>query len=141
MITGKTINLLYNVADSLRDKVSDLELIIIEIAEVLEKVNIPHEGPPAHEEEYYTYLYELSQIFEIVKSGNDKKLQIFISTLPWENFKDDDDSYYSLGSMFYNKLTWVVENSIDSNMIEISKKLLRKKCIENLLDNIETNIK
>lgn len=78
--------------------------------------------------EFYDYLYELTDIIAMIPKDFNfttevkKDILKYIKGLPWDNFmteegsekdfiSDDitDTDYYSLGSMFWNKLQWTIE--------------------------------
>lgn len=72
------------------------------------------------ESEFVDTLEELIEFFTIIEEQDPKrlkkKLKAFIGNLSWENFQNDPDEdgepvkgHYSLGSMFFNKLTWIIE--------------------------------
>jgi hypothetical protein len=72
-----------------------------------------------NEEEFYGYMEELSDILGMVGDNiSHSRLLKYIASMPWDNFTIEpeeecsflpDTKYMTLGSMFYNKLTYSKE--------------------------------
>lgn len=122
---------------------TDLTLIIeqLESARIDMKVN----GEcPDDESEFDGYFEELIDILTIVLDEQHdykrmkKRLWKYICSMAWDNFYDDDTNEpYSLGSMFYNKLTWISEGSQEDSAITLADKLLENELMQNYLDKLE----
>lgn len=100
------------------------------------------------EDEFIGYLVELRNYFLDLTNTSDLAAvtQRFIGSLSWDNFLDDpiedeDVEFYSLGSMFYNKLTWIAEGSDDDDAIALALKLLEGDKLQTFLDIMEQETK
>lgn len=59
------------------------------------------------------------QLADIHRSEVEKKKDIHdhIRSFNWENYKDDDDKYYSLGEAWYQRLQWMKETeTVDTDL-------------------------
>jgi hypothetical protein len=92
-------------------------------------------------EEWHGYLTELLDIFRMcelsTQSYPDKKqLLKYINGMSWDNFYDDEKKeYYSLGSMFYNKLTWIIEGDEGSDAATFAQNVIED--LPAFLDELE----
>lgn len=102
-----------------------LSLLIEELGIVTKEMNPIGWGVNDDDQEFHGYLEELENILSfvpddfIITDEVKEILGVFISYIPWDNFENDYDKeeeeyeggeqFMTLGSMFYNKLTWVSE--------------------------------
>lgn len=123
------------VANSFREvnPIADIYTINIHLDKAIEAIEKVEE-----EDEYCGYLKELQRVFEFSNCNTIPKhtaLNYINHSLDWGNFYDGEGNPYSLGSMFYNKLTWIKEGSSVNEAIDFCEKTC--DCIIPLLDEFE----
>lgn len=130
--------------EKFKEKQPDMEFQFLVQSMNDRMVEIYDEDEP--DAEFYGYMIELRDFFDSLIGVSDytKPTKAFIESLVWDNFEDDEDEdeeadvkHYSLGSMYYNKLTWIVEGAEDEDLVILAKKLLEGETIQNLLDALE----
>lgn len=119
---------------------ADCHLITEQLEEIVKKLDNGNDD----ESEFHGYMEELHTFFKKLtdlRTVPDIKdwVNTFIGSLDWGNFElDEEDSkekYMSFGSMYYNKLQWIIEGSSEDDIIPIIIKL--RDAVPALLDEME----
>jgi hypothetical protein len=45
--------------------------------------------------------------------------KVALNTINWENWEEEDGTYYKLGDVYFNKLEWLKEHIEDEEMLDI----------------------
>ena len=99
--------------------------------------------------EWHGIIEELIEYFDIIRKAKTekqmtKRITDFIAGLSWDNFRDDEAEdeagdgvmvHYSLGSMYYNKLSWISEGSSNEKALYVANML--KDTIAPVMDYTE----
>ena len=82
-----------------------------------------HEDDSDTEGEYFTFLDELLGLVALpIDEEHRQEIQQFIFNFSWDNYKDAKDKFYSLGSMYYNKLEWIKEGSSVKEFVQFANE-------------------
>lgn len=49
--------------------------------------------------------------------------KVALNTINWDNWEEEDGTYYKLGDVYWNKLEWMKEHIEDEEMIDIINDL------------------
>lgn len=119
-------------ADGIREPIvkDNMQLLLNSISAVMDELNPEGWGVNEDEREYFDTLDELYGLLsEVRKAKTLPRLKTIIkkhiSSINWENFKkeNDNEEYYSLGSVWYTKLSWIEDGSGFGNATHLAKGL------------------
>jgi hypothetical protein len=63
----------------------------------------------------------------LIEKINDTLLErytkVALNTINWDNWEEEDGTYYKLGDVYWNKLEWMKEHIEDEEMLDIINDL------------------